>query len=347
MFKSLQIQNFQSHENTLLEFDPGVNVIVGSSDSGKTAILRALRWLLTNRPGGDSFRSNWGGDTIVNLHTEEGIIKRSKTAKDNMYVLNNQEFKAMGMDVPEEVKLLLNMNEVNLQGQLDAPFLLSNSSGEVAQYFNQIIQLDVIDIGRKNIEKWYRQLESQIHYKESEKERLENTLPQYEHLAKFEIDIESIEGLEERQKQIGVRIGKIKQWISSYETIQNSLEEYSEILLLEKPVNNLIELFQQKKEQERKKINLQELINSYGKIQNQLDKNNEIISSEKQVHIIMSLYTQQKETQKQESALSQILTSFERKKETIKEKEIEIVKMQKIFVEYMPDICPLCEQRTQ
>ena len=345
MFKFLQIQNFQSHENTLLEFDSGVNVIIGSSDSGKTAILRAMRWLLTNRPGGDSFRSNWGGDTIVNIHTEEGNIKRSKTAKDNMYVLNNQEFKAMGMDVPEEVKLLLNMNEVNLQGQLDAPFLLSNSSGEVAQYFNQIIQLDAIDIGRKNIEKWYRQIESQIHYKESEKERLESTLPEYEHLAKFEIDIESIEGLEERQKQTGVRIGKIKQWLSSYQTVQNSLEEYSEILLLEQPVHSLIELFLQKKEQGRKKISLQELINSYEKIQNQLDKNNEIISSEKQIDKIMFLYRQQKEVQKQESTLSQIIASFERKKENIKEKEIEIIKMQKIFTEHMPDICPLCDQR--
>jgi len=56
MIKYLQIQNFQSHKDSLLEFDPGVNVIVGSSDSGKTAVIRALRWLVWNRPSGDAFR---------------------------------------------------------------------------------------------------------------------------------------------------------------------------------------------------------------------------------------------------------------------------------------------------
>jgi len=36
MIESAQIKNFQSHRNTELTFDPGVNVIIGSSDSGKT-----------------------------------------------------------------------------------------------------------------------------------------------------------------------------------------------------------------------------------------------------------------------------------------------------------------------
>jgi len=65
MIKTLSIQNYQSHKDSTLEFDPGVNVIVGSTDSGKTAIIRALRWLIWNRPNGDSFRSTWGGDTKV------------------------------------------------------------------------------------------------------------------------------------------------------------------------------------------------------------------------------------------------------------------------------------------
>ncbi|MFR9297315.1 MAG: AAA family ATPase, partial [Aedoeadaptatus pacaensis] len=36
--------NFQSHVYSELSLSRGVNVIVGPSDSGKTAIMRALRW---------------------------------------------------------------------------------------------------------------------------------------------------------------------------------------------------------------------------------------------------------------------------------------------------------------
>ena len=61
MIQSLQINNFQSHKYSVMELHKGVNVIIGPSDSGKTTILRALRWLVWNRPSGDAFRSDWGG----------------------------------------------------------------------------------------------------------------------------------------------------------------------------------------------------------------------------------------------------------------------------------------------
>jgi len=344
MFKTLHIQNFQSHKDTLLEFDPGVNVIIGQSDSGKTAILRALKWLITNRPGGDAFRSNWGGDTLINLSMEEGRIQRIKSAKNNMYLLNDQEFKAMGMDVPEEIKSVLNINEVNLQAQLDRPFLLDDSSGEVAQYFNQIARLDIIDTGRKNIEKWYRQITSDIQYKESEKERLEENSKEYAYLPKLEIDIEVIEQLEEKQKQTGQRIGKLKQWILSYETLQNNLEDYSETLLLEKPMNNLIELFQEKKKQEHKKADLQGLLDAYEEIQDSIYSNNCIIEAENQVNVILALYDTRNDIQNKQNALSKIVNNLQVKKENIKEKELRILEMEQDFDHYMPDVCPLCGQ---
>lgn len=47
--KSIIIKNFQSHANTELELCDGVNVILGNSDVGKTAILRALGWIFLDR----------------------------------------------------------------------------------------------------------------------------------------------------------------------------------------------------------------------------------------------------------------------------------------------------------
>ena len=49
MIKSVEFQNFQSHKKTILEFVPGVNIIVGLSDAGKSAVMRAIKWCLKNQ----------------------------------------------------------------------------------------------------------------------------------------------------------------------------------------------------------------------------------------------------------------------------------------------------------
>ena len=49
------------------------------------------------------------------------------------------------MTVPEPITKALNLNAVNIQSQMDAPFLLSSSAGEVAQTLNEVVGLEDID----------------------------------------------------------------------------------------------------------------------------------------------------------------------------------------------------------
>ncbi len=53
--KKVRIQGFQSHLDSTFTLSPGLNVITGPSDAGKTAIIRALRWLAFNEPQGEAF----------------------------------------------------------------------------------------------------------------------------------------------------------------------------------------------------------------------------------------------------------------------------------------------------
>ena len=78
MIDKISIKNFQSHPNTELELDPGINVITGSSDNGKTSIFRALYWIIYNRPSGNSFISNW-------IKDEKGNIKKEVTKSLGKY----------------------------------------------------------------------------------------------------------------------------------------------------------------------------------------------------------------------------------------------------------------------
>ena len=55
MLEKLRIINFQKHEDLTVSFDDRITTIVGPSDVGKSAVLRALRWVLTNQPDGSGF----------------------------------------------------------------------------------------------------------------------------------------------------------------------------------------------------------------------------------------------------------------------------------------------------
>lgn len=48
MISKITIRNFQTHKKSELEFTDGVNLIVGSSDNGKSSVIRAFRWLAEN-----------------------------------------------------------------------------------------------------------------------------------------------------------------------------------------------------------------------------------------------------------------------------------------------------------
>lgn len=51
----LRIQNFQAHKDTTIEFDRITTIVGGPSDTGKSAVLRALKWVVKNEPKGTSF----------------------------------------------------------------------------------------------------------------------------------------------------------------------------------------------------------------------------------------------------------------------------------------------------
>jgi DNA repair protein SbcC/Rad50 len=169
MIRSIHLENFQSHKDSIFHFTDGVNSIIGASDSGKTACIRALKWVITNRPSGDSFIKHGTDFARVTLKTDRHTITRTRSGQENSYTLNGQVFDAIGTDVPEDVLRALNLNDLNLQFQMDAPFLLTESSGEVARKINRIIKLDDIDstlrnIGayRKNISKRKQSLDYEI-----------------------------------------------------------------------------------------------------------------------------------------------------------------------------------------
>jgi DNA repair protein SbcC/Rad50 len=147
MIRTLRIFNFQSHKNTTLDFHPNVNYIIGQSNSGKSAVIRALRWLWLNRPVGTAYISSFSKnkDCLVALETNKFSIIRERTKSKNAYQINNVLYEAFGSNPPEEVGSILDWDIVNLQTQREQAFLLADSPAKVSIYINQIVGLDLID----------------------------------------------------------------------------------------------------------------------------------------------------------------------------------------------------------
>jgi len=166
MIKELQIKNFQAHINSTLEFCDGVNVITGSSDSGKSSVIRAITWVKDNRPSGDSVR-NWemkdkDASTVKVLFSEKNTVTKVRLKSKSSYVVNDDSFEALRQDVPSEVSNTFNFNECNFQTQHDPYFLLKDSPGEVARKMNEIIGLDIIDVLFKRIDERVRESKRKI-----------------------------------------------------------------------------------------------------------------------------------------------------------------------------------------
>lgn len=164
MIKRISIKNFQSHKNTVLELSKGVNTIIGRSDSGKSAICRAITFVIENRPAGNSFIRHKSEGTEVGIEFYDGTkVTRSKIIKGkkkkNAYELIRkkgkiEKFSAVSSSVPKEIIKALRIDkEITVQGQHDPTFLLQKTSGEISRFFNQLVEgLELIDPTLKRIE---------------------------------------------------------------------------------------------------------------------------------------------------------------------------------------------------
>ena len=344
MLTSLHITNFQSHKESHLEFNPGVNVIIGESDSGKTAILRALRWVLTNRPGGDSFRSSWGGDTSIGIWTKNALIVREKIGTNNIYRLNDTEFKAFGTDVPEEIQDALNMNEINVQNQLDLPFLLRDSPGQVAAHFNKIAHLDAIDKSMQLIEKWTRALNQQLKDGESNLIQQQESLTEYAYLPEMEKDIEDAEWVEVQLQDTEKKVKRISSLIFMLDKNRKKMDEYAQILLLEKSVEKAMNLRQEiiiKSESIRR---MELLIRNIAKKEKQIQELNSILQLEPDVIQALSQMSELQRKQVDLRNFKRIIENEQAKCDRIQELKIKIENQEKKFHSELGTVCPLCGQ---
>lgn len=354
MIKSLELQNFQSHKKTSIQFSGGINSIVGISDSGKTALLRGLNWAINNRPLGLSYISHWNRDkdgepiksTFVRVTTDKGIIERRKgkvkvndeSKKFNGYIVNGEDrLEAVGTSVPDIVNKMFNLDEVNFQGQFDPSFLLSNSAGEVARFFNATIRLDLIDRILSKADSKRLETNKEKKRLEVEQDSINKELIKFDWIEDAEVLIEKIVKIENRIENNEKTWGKIRIQLLEYSESESVIQD-QEVILSAVPIVKKIDLIQE---------SLEEKIEKYERLQNLYDEyleQNRIIGTA-DFSIANKLIKQIDELNDRISdnqlLYSELKESYEEYLCKIDEKE-KLDKQIKELNKSLPDICVLC-----
>ena len=338
MIKSLTIKNIQSHKDSRLELSPGINALIGSSNNGKSAILRALNWAVNNRPlGVEVLLSNWAYDSkgkqneemSVTVEKGNSTLIRRKTKSENEYVIDGEVLEAIKTDVPEEVRKFFMLSETNMQKQQDAPFLLSLSSGKIAEYFNRIVRLDIIDRVLSNAESSRRKMKNQLESSESQEKKLEKELEKFEWIDSVEKLIEKIKTLDSKSEELSETKDDLEESVEKFEAA--SKEKYPDFKKEFKLISQIDEI---EENNHQLNIELGQLEGSILKFE-EVSKNSFNFSKEKKIiDAIENINLDRSEIEKLEEDIERFEASEKRIKgctENIKE-----------LTKQLPLICPFC-----
>lgn len=121
-------------------------MIVGQSDAGKSAVLRALRGVCLGQPDGEELVRHDAGGYAVKLVVAGREIVRVRRKGKNVYVLDGETLtRDRGAWPPPQVLAAANLIDTNFQSQLDAPLWFLDSAGQVAKHLNAAVDLRAID----------------------------------------------------------------------------------------------------------------------------------------------------------------------------------------------------------
>jgi len=226
MIESATIRNFQMHKKLTIDFDDGVTCIVGSSDAGKSSVLRAIWWVLTNRPTGEAFVRHGAKTAAVTLKIDGHTIIRRRGKSVNSYSLDGKEFTGFGTAVPEPIRQLLNIADSTFQNQHESAFWLSLSPPEVSRRLNTVVDLSTLDETLSGVGKALTA--ERAHFRASEKRASElqkeiDTLEHYKLLDKALIHVERLESKLTKERKSFIRLSKLVRQARDYATTSKRL----------------------------------------------------------------------------------------------------------------------------
>ena len=348
MLRKIILHNFQRHKNLELSFGPGVNAITGSSDVGKSTVIRALRWVLENRPQGVGFL-NWDSDlkdgvsvTLIFQGGDEIIRQRTQTS--NSYIVNGVQLDAVRTDIPKEVAEIANIHSCCLQTQFSPYFLLQDTAGEVARKLNTVAGLEIISESLKSIGNVERTARANAETAKEEAGAVRISLERLEPLTDAAEKFQRAESAREVLLSLQSKIGKIQQTTKSLQQVNINLTRFASINTAMALVTKLKKddsILTTVSEQLRK---VKYSVNRLKEIQGKLGRETSLTAITRKIKVVQYEQEALKDMKERKDALYSIITELASAKEEMKQKEVQIQTVQKELSQMKKELgqCPLC-----
>lgn len=228
MIEQLDITNFQGHKQLSLDLNHPIVCIIGKSDSGKSAILRALKWALLNESPGGDWHHNGASKAVVAAQVDRSPVKRATDGATNSYTLGEAVFKAFGREVPEQVAKFLRVTSLNFQGQHDPPFWFSESPAEVSRQLNSIVNLELIDVCNSRIDSALRTERTVLAERREREAAAKEQRRGYRYVAEMAREFEFLQALAETATKLEQKAVALGACIEKIESSQAIIDTYAE-----------------------------------------------------------------------------------------------------------------------
>jgi exonuclease SbcC len=343
MIREIKIKNLQSHEDSTLVFSPNVNVIIGTSNSGKTAILRALNWVKNNRPLGiENLASHWivdgkgklDDEIEVKLTTDSAEVTRKRTKSENQYIVDDLILNVVKTDVPEQVTSMLKLTDTSIQNQHDSPFLLSKSNGEVAKFFNKVVNLEIIDKVLSNAESEKRKASRKIEDTIERISQLDKEIVQYDWLKNIDKVIKEIEVLE-------TEVLDSKEKVKDLNNIIGDLMKEIEVVHKSDILRRLSFLIEKS---EKKQILLEKMKNDNALLESklaELKKELSVILRKEEIEALKQVINELRDLERGRINLNPLMkdiTDLKEYNKSVSNYNSELINLKS----KLPDVCPMC-----
>ena len=228
----VHIENFQDHQDTEIVLKPGINLIVGSSDAGKSAILRAINWVFHNQPRSTSFIRFGSDEARVSISFSDGTeVCRIKGKQRNAIIIEktdgtNLVFEKIGHELPPEaIEILGNPpiderhGPISYSEQMSPYFLVSLTPTEMPRSISELTGINDFEEAAQILGKKSRQANDQMKEGQKRLDRYAQDLISYVDLDERIDNLATLDEKANKVERIIVRINEVATLSDKYETV--------------------------------------------------------------------------------------------------------------------------------
>lgn len=273
------LENFQSHENTTLDFSKGLNLFTGESGQGKSAVIRAFAFIFENFGRNPRrFIKKGANFARVTIHLSTGyvisrIVEKSKSGKNGYEIYNPKDgsvesTNTKGLSLVQEI---LGFNKLNIDTDNDVPinfmkqgtswFFVGDgyTSSERAKIVGSIYGTHYADAVIRDLEGDLKKYNKQIEMADKERKIIQESIDSFDHLPQTHMQIIELEKLSAEVNVLMAKKEKIATLLKEQELIDNKINELNDVIKDLGQVENLHSEIYQVKEMVQKRNEIQKL----------------------------------------------------------------------------------------